>query len=88
MENMFNSIDTLAIETGSNGRKYALAHRTDGFSVYVLCENYAGHVRGGIARTWRVACYKDKARRGKMVTKLTKEDALAYFNKLTGKAVV
>lgn len=23
------------------------------YAVYKLCENYAGHVRGGIASTWR-----------------------------------
>ena len=24
-----------------------------GYSVWALCENYSGHVRGGISRTWR-----------------------------------
>jgi hypothetical protein len=26
---------------------------TGSYMVFKLCENYAGHVRGGIAKTWR-----------------------------------
>ena len=46
-----------AIKTGkdSRGRKLALADLGNGsFNVFVLCSNYAGHVRGGIAHTWRL----------------------------------
>ena len=38
------------------GRKHALVDCGDGtYAIYVLCANYAGHVRGGIAHTWRVS---------------------------------
>lgn len=26
---------------------------TGKYAIFKLCENYAGHVRGGIAKTWR-----------------------------------
>jgi hypothetical protein len=36
------------------GRKLALIDNADGtFCVLVQCANYAGHIRGGIAHTWR-----------------------------------
>ena len=40
------------------------------YAVYKLCENYAGHVRGGIATTWR---YLEKG--------LTLQAAESLFNK-------
>jgi hypothetical protein len=41
--------------TDGRGRKMALVDNADGtFTVLVKCANYAGHVRGGIAYTWRV----------------------------------
>ncbi len=45
-----------AIAHGIDGRsrKLALIDNADGtFMVYVLCANYAGHCRGGLAHTWR-----------------------------------
>lgn len=46
----------IKIQADKNGKRYAIcAHRDGGFAVYVECSNYAGHVRGGIAKTWRLA---------------------------------
>lgn len=45
----------LKIEANKGGKRYAIvAHPAGGFAVYAECSNYAGHVRGGIAKTWRV----------------------------------
>ena len=41
-----------------------------GYQVWRLCENYAGHVRGGIAKTWR---YVDR--------NMSFEDAIELLNK-------
>lgn len=67
------------IEKGTNtvGKVFALVRDSDGtFSVWTLAENYAGHVRGGIAKSWRY-CAKGMA----------EDDARAmYAKKLKGKA--
>lgn len=44
---------TVEKKASKRGIEYALV--TDGatFEVWKLCENYARHVRGGIAKTWR-----------------------------------
>lgn len=62
----------IAVKTNSKGVRYALV--TDGvtFSVYVECENYCRHVRGGIAKTWR---YVERG--------MTREAAEALFNRRT-----
>jgi hypothetical protein len=40
--------------TDASGRKLALVDNGDAtFTVLVKCANYAAHVRGGIAHTWR-----------------------------------
>ncbi len=44
---------TLAVKVNKRGIKYALVAKANGFAVYKLCENYAGHCKGGIAYTWR-----------------------------------
>jgi hypothetical protein len=46
-------IQTLQAKTNSRGIRYALTTNGSTFAVYKLCENYAAHVRGGIAKTWR-----------------------------------
>ena len=67
------------IEKSQNkaGTMYGLALLKSGkFGVYVLKENYAGHVRGGIAKSWAY-CAKE----------LTEKDARDLFNKkINGKA--
>ena len=49
-------LDTKQARKSAKGRWYApgKCKITGKFAVLVLCENYAGHVRGGIAKTWRV----------------------------------
>lgn len=67
-----------ALKIGSNkaSKRYALVPLDDKFSVWAECSNYASHVRGGVAKTWRY-CQKD----------MTLEDAEALFTrKLAGKA--
>lgn len=45
----------LKIEPNKAGRRYALVPKADGtFMVFAECHNYAAHVRGGIATSWRV----------------------------------
>lgn len=66
---------TKALKIGKDGkgRKLALVARSDGsFNVLVLCSNYAGHVRGGIATTWRLAGQDQR---------MTRQDAEALFTK-------
>jgi len=69
----------IAIEKGTNtvGKVYALVRDSDGtFSVWTIAENYAGHVRGGIAKSWR-----------RCANGMTEDDARAmYARKLKGKA--
>jgi len=43
----------LRIDSNKNGKRYALVQKPDGYGVYVRCENYSRHVRGGIAVSWR-----------------------------------
>lgn len=59
-----------------NGKVYAPGKSESGYIVFVLCENYSGHVRGGIAKTWRVK--KDR---------LTLEEVKAEINRLAGRAI-
>jgi hypothetical protein len=48
------AMKALKIGLNQKGRKYALVTDRDGtFSVWTLCANYASHVHGGIAHTWR-----------------------------------
>lgn len=67
------------VEKGKNtvGTIFGLAKEEDGtFGVWTLKENYAGHVRGGIAYTW---CY--------CARNLDEQAARAMFaKKLKGKA--
>lgn len=69
---------TKAIKLGTNkaGCRFAIVAREEGrFSVLRECHNYAAHVRGGIAKTWRA-----------VDTGLSIEAATAlYDHKLTGK---
>ena len=44
-----------------------------GYGVWKLCENYAGHVRGGVSKTWRY-----------IALDLAYNDALALMNKRLG----
>jgi hypothetical protein len=46
------------IVSNTKGTRFALVRDQDGsFSVWRECQNYAAHVRGGIAKTWR---YSDR----------------------------
>lgn len=47
--------DMKAIKIGTNkaGCRFAIVQSGDTFAVYRECQNYAAHVRGGIAKTWR-----------------------------------
>ena len=49
-----------ALKVGANkaGCRFAIISNGATFAVYRECLNYAGHVRGGIAATWRY-CEKD-----------------------------
>jgi hypothetical protein len=40
-------------KTNSKGIQYALVVDNDKYGVYKLCENYARHIKGGIAKSWR-----------------------------------
>lgn len=67
---------TLKIAKNQAGVRFGLTERIDGFAVYKECANYAGHVRGGIAYTWR---YVEKC--------MTLEAAEALFaKKIAGEA--
>ncbi len=63
-------MNALKIKTNKNNIQYALIQKGDSFAVYKLCENYAGHIKGGIAKTWRYVA-KD----------LTLDAATILFNK-------
>jgi hypothetical protein len=55
--------------------RFAIVALDNGFAVYRECLNYASHVRGGIAKTWR---YVEKG--------LTIDDAEILFSrKIAGK---
>lgn len=64
------------IEQNKAGRRYAIVRAANGtFGVYAECRNYAAHVVGGIATTWR---YCEKG--------LTEAAAQALFaRKIAGK---
>lgn len=65
------------IAANKSGIRYAIVADGRGtFGVYKECQNYAAHVRGGIANTWR---YVER--------NLTREAADALFSrKIAGKA--
>jgi len=66
----------IKIEANKAGKRYAIVARGDAFGVWAECRNYAAHVRGGIATSWRY-CEKDMPR----------EAAEALFaRKVAGKA--
>lgn len=44
----------LKIAENKAGCRFAIVTANGSFKVYRECCNYAGHVRGGIAKTWRV----------------------------------
>lgn len=68
-----------AIDRGFNkvGAEFALVQNDDlkTFKVMKLCHNYAPHVRGGIAKTWR---YVENRKGG---NRMTLEDAEVLFMK-------
>ena len=43
----------IKIEANKAGTRYAMVRDGEKFAVYKECSNYAAHVRGGIANTWR-----------------------------------
>lgn len=45
---------TLKIAENKAGCRFAIVLKNNEFKLYRECCNYAGHVRGGIAKTWRV----------------------------------
>ena len=58
------------------GTRFAIVPKGEGFSVWKECANYASHIRGGIALTWRVCA-----------SALSIEDAEALYNKkIAGRA--
>ena len=60
----------LQIKTNKRGIKYALVIDGNSYGVWKLCENYNGHVRGGIKKTWR-----------QVERNITLEAATALFNR-------
>lgn len=68
-------VKALKIAANQKGKRYALVPVGGAFSVYAECLNYASHVRGGMAKTWRYC------ERG-----LTRDDAEALFAKKIGGA--
>lgn len=48
----------IKIEANKAGTRYAMVRDGEKFAVYKECSNYAAHVRGGIAKSWR---YVEKA---------------------------
>jgi len=65
--------------TDSRGRKLALVDDGNGsFTVLVKCANYAAHVRGGIAYTWR-AVSSQRGPNGHAATSIPLAEATAIF---------
>lgn len=63
-----------ATRSKKSKKVYAPGQNPDGtYAVYVLSENYAGHVRGGMAKSWRV-----------VADKLTFAEAIEILNKHLG----
>ena len=60
----------------SKGVLYAPGKDDRGYVVFKLCENYAGHVRGGIAKTWRV-----------VKQELSLTEAMAVMEKRVGRKI-
>ena len=61
------------------GRDAALdgqSPKLGGYYVWVLCENYAGHCRNGVAKTWRV-----------VASGLSYADAVSLMNRRLGEKV-
>jgi len=59
---MAHSVYKKTATKAKNGKIFAFGRNDDmhgkdkslgGYSVWVVCENYAGNVHGGIAKTWR-----------------------------------
>ena len=67
-------------QTNSKGVTFALVSEGDVFFVYKLCSNYASHVRGGIARTWR-AVSKNRKDSSQAGLRMTRDEAEAIFKK-------
>ena len=61
----------IARDTNKKGIRFALVKMVDGtYSVYKECQNYCGHIKGGIKKTWRV------------VSKgLNRSDAVSLYNR-------
>jgi hypothetical protein len=59
-----------------NGIWYAPGKNDRGYIVFKLCENYAGHVRGGIAKTWCV-----------IKQELSLDQAMALMEKRVGRKI-
>lgn len=59
-----------------NGKIYAPGKSDTGYILYVLCENYSGRARGGIAKTWRAA-----------KTGLTLDELKTEINRIAGRNI-
>ena len=46
-------MQALKIGTNKAGCRFAIVPNCEKFSVYRECQNYAAHIKGGIAKTWR-----------------------------------
>jgi hypothetical protein len=57
----------------AKGVIYAPGKSAKGYMLFKLCENYAGHCRGGITKTWRY-----------VADGLTLEEAKGLFEKRLG----
>lgn len=58
----------------AKGVVYAPGKSANGYMVFKLCENYAGHVRGGVSKSWRY-----------VADGLTLEEAKALMEKKVGR---
>lgn len=76
------SIYTKTATKSKSGKIYAFGREKEldgqpkekgGYAVYVVCENYAGHVRDGIRKSWRY-----------VQLNMTYAEAVALMNKKCG----
>jgi hypothetical protein len=69
-------IYTKQARRAASGTIYAPGKSARGYMVFKLCENYAGHCRGGTAKTWRY-----------VADGLTLDQAKAEFERRLGRKI-
>ena len=62
----------VADKFNSRGIHYCITREGEVFQVWKLCENYCRHVKGGIAKSWRL-----------VAGKLNEADAFTIYNRRT-----